>query len=98
MVQKVPHLGTDAVYQKSAEELKVRMVCFFIFKPQLCLFYNRKDGVNVTGGVSERSDDKAMLNGDRDRASSDRDRASSDGDRVSSDSNQQNEEPAFVIR
>jgi len=54
--------------------------------------------VNVTGGVSERSDDKAMLDGDRDRASSDRDRASSDGDRVSSDRNQQDEEPAFVIR
>ncbi len=48
------------------------------------MFYNRKDGVNVTGGVSERSDDIAMLNGDRDRASSDRDRASNDGDRVMS--------------
>ncbi len=69
------------------------------------MLYYRKDGESVTGGVPERSDDYAMLNGDRDRASSDknrassdRDRASSDGNRASTDKNQQDEEPAFVIR
>jgi hypothetical protein len=62
------------------------------------MVYYRKDGVIVTGGVSERSDDNAMLDGDRDRASSDRNRASSDRDRASRDKNQQDEDPAFVIR
>jgi hypothetical protein len=62
------------------------MFCFFSSKnPTLHVpYYYRKDGLNVTGGVPERSDDNALLNDDRDRASSDK--------------SQQDGEPAFVIR